>query len=518
MKLGPVHTNFSLLFIVLVAVAMMSFIGLQRIKIDADIVSSLPLNDPVIKDAVHLFSNHPLQDQLTIDVELDRDDPDLLVECGQTVEQALRESGVFKTVGMEAVAKGLPQLLGTVLQRLPVLFTADALENQVQPLLTPEKIAQRMEATQKSLLQMDGIGQAAAIAQDPLGLKDLVLGRLLYLAPTSNARIYKGHLLSSDGHHLLVTAVPSGSGTDTTVARQIEQTMAQVSEQVRRVFEPRSAHVVLTPVGAYRAALDNEVIVRKDVQLALWLTTLGVVVLLLLTFPRPMIGLLSLLPAMAGTAVALFVMTFIYKSISVMVLGFGGAILSITVDHGVALFLFMDRSNGSSGKEAANEIRSASLLASLITMGAFGSMIFSGFPIFAQLGVFAALGHFFSFLFIQLVFPYVFPSLKGERERWRPLPSLAQRLFSFGTKGAVVGLIFFGVMAFFARPDFNVNLSGMNTVSSDSQAAEKTMLTVWGNIFGKVYLMNEAPCLEDLQTKGDQLLSALEVDSNSTVL
>jgi predicted exporter len=518
MKMKHIQINFPLLFIVLIAVVMLSVVGMQRIKIDTDIVSSLPLNDPVIKDAIHLFSNHPLQDQLTIDVGLDRDDPDLLVECGQRVEQALRESELFKSVGMEDVAKGLPQLLGTVLQRLPVLFTADALESQVQPLLTPEKIAQRMETTHKSLLQMDGIGQAAAIAQDPLGLKDLVLGHLLYLAPTSNARIYKGHLLSSDGHHLLVTAVPFGSGTDTTLARQIEQTMAQVSEQVRRVFEPRGVHVVLTPVGAYRAALDNEVIVRKDVQLALWFTTLGIVVLLLCTFPRPLIGLLSLLPAMAGTVVALFVMTFLYKSISVMVLGFGGAILSITVDHGVAFFLFMDRSNGSSGKEAANEVRSASLLATLTNMGAFGAMIFSGFPIFGQLGVFAALGHFFSFLFIQLVFPYVFPSLKGSRERLCPLPSLAQRLFSFGTKGAVVGLVIFGVMACFAKPDFQVNLSGMNIVSSDSQAAEKTMLTVWGNIFGKVYLMNEAPSLEALQANGDQLLSSLEADSNSTVL
>jgi hypothetical protein len=302
------------------------------------------------------------------------------------------------------------------------------------------------------------------------------------------------------------------------VARQIQQTGAQISEKVRRDFEPRGAHVVLTPVGAYRAALDNEVIAREDVQLSLWLTTLGVAVLLLFTFPRPMIGLLSFLPAMAGTVVALFAMTFIYKSISVVVLGFGGAILAITVDHGVAFFLFMDRAHGSSGKEAAKEVRSASLLATMTNMGAFGAMIFSGFPIFAQLGVFAALGHFFSFLFIQLIFPYVFPSLEETRGRLCLLPSLARRLFSFGTKGAVAGLLFFGVMVFFAKPAFNVNLSGMNTVSSASQAAEKTMLTVWGNIFGKVYLMNEAQSLEALQANGDKLLRALEADSNSTVL
>ncbi len=514
----PIRTNLPLLLIVLVTTAAMSAVNWHRIRIDTDIVASLPMNDPVIRDAIHLFTNHPLQDQLTIDVGLDRDDPDLLVECGQTVEQALRESGLFKSVGMDSVAKDLPRLMETVVKRLPALFTAQALEEQVQPLLAPEKIAVRMKAIQKNLLQMEGIGQANAIAQDPLGLKDLVLNRLLYLAPTTNARIYKGHLISVDGRHLLVMAVPVGSGTDTTLARQLEQTVKQVVERVRGASEPHGARATLTPVGAYRAALDNEVIVSGDVQHALLLTTLGVAVLLLLAFPRPLIGLLSLLPAMAGSVAALFVMTFIYRSISVVVLGFGGAIISITVDHGVAYFLFMDRPGGSSGREAADEVRSASLLATLTTMGAFGAMIFSGFPIFGQIGVFAALGHFFSFLFIQLIFPRIFPSLGTSRKCWRLLPSVAERLFSFGSRGALAALVFFIVLTFFARPGFNVNLSEMNTVSRETLAAEQTMMSVWGNIFGKVYLMTEAPSLDALQAKGDQLLSLLEADPNSAVL
>jgi uncharacterized protein len=518
MEMKSARTNIPLLLVVLAVAAAMFTFGWMRTRIDTDIVSSLPQDDPVIKDAMHLFSNHPLQDQLTIDVLIDGDDPDLLVACGQAVEQALRESGLFKSVGMETVARGLPQLMEAVLERLPVLFTSEALDEQVRPLLTPEKITLRMEAVQKGLLQMDGIGQANAIARDPLGLKDLVLGRLLYLAPTTTARIYKGHLISGDGRHLLVTAVPTGSGTDTTLAGQLAQAVDQVQERVSRAFEPHGARVTLTPVGAYRAALDNEVIVRGDVERALWLTTLGVAVLLVLSFPRPLIGLLSMLPAMAGTIAAFFVMSLFYRSISVMVLGFGGAIISITVDHGVAYFLFLDRPNESSGKEAADEVWSASLLATLTTVFAFGALSFSGFPIFRQLGLFAALGHCFSFLFIHTIFPHVFPSLQAAGERWRPLPSVAERLFSFGPKGALTALVFFIVMVFFAKPDFNVNLSAMNTVSRDTRAAEQTMLTVWGDIFGKVFLMTEAASLEALQAKGDELLHMLEADLNPAVM
>ena len=99
MEMKSARTNLPLLLIVLVAAAAMSTIGWQRIRIDTDIVSSLPQGDPVIKDAMHLFSNHPLQDQLTIDVGLDRDDPDLLVECGEEVEQALRGERVVQKRG-----------------------------------------------------------------------------------------------------------------------------------------------------------------------------------------------------------------------------------------------------------------------------------------------------------------------------------------------------------------------------------------------------------------------------------
>ena len=84
--------NFPLLVIVLVVAAGLFFIGWQRIQIDTDIVSSLPQDNPVIRDAVHIFLNHPFQDQLTIDVGLDRPDPDTLVACGEVVAKALRGS------------------------------------------------------------------------------------------------------------------------------------------------------------------------------------------------------------------------------------------------------------------------------------------------------------------------------------------------------------------------------------------------------------------------------------------
>lgn len=516
MKSG--RTRYAVLITVLLMAAVLFAIGWHMIRIDTDIVSSLPQDDPVIRDAIYIFRHHPFQDQITIDVGLDRHDPDQLVACGRAVEEALRASGLFRRVGMADMSEGLPQLVQSVTARLPVLFSQRELETRVAPLLAPGRIEERIVRLRQSLLQMEGIGQAAVMAQDPLGLKDLVLARLLYLAPSQDARIYQGQLLSADGRHLLVTAVPANSGTDTASARRLAAYLSQLNQDMARRFAEQGIQITLTPVGAFRAALDNEVIVRRDINMALIFSSIGIAVLLLLAFPRPLIGLLSLVPAVVGTLVAFFVFALLRPEISIMVLGFGGAIIAITVDQGIAYLLFLDRPSRTLGRQASHEVWAIGLLAVLTTVGAFSALMLSDFSVFQQLGLFSALGICFSFLFVHFVFPHIFPSLAASRERFLPLPRLADRLFSFGTRGAVAALALAGGMLFFAWPQFNVNLSAMNTVSQATRLAEKKLVDVWGDIFNKVFLMTEADTPAGLQVENDHLLSLMAADKTADLL
>ena len=512
------RTNFPLLIVVLVVAAGLFITGWQRIRIDTDIVSSLPQGDPVIRDAVHIFKNHPFQDQLTIDVGLEQADPDTLVTCGRAVETALKESDLFKSAGMDDLSGGLPQLMKIVVANLPLLFTTEELEKKVAPMLAPEAVERRMGVLREGLLQMDAIGQSATISEDPLGLKDIALGKLLRLAPTQTARVYKGQLISGDGRHLLVMATPIASGTDTAFAGRLAAELERIGARIEAHFAGQGIEVTLTPVGAYRAALDNETIVRSDVQRAILFSSIGIAILLMLAFPRPLIGLLSLLPALVGTLTAFFVFSLIKPSISIMVLGFGGAIISITVDHGIAYLLFLDRPRHSYGKRASREVWAVGLLAVLTTVGAFGALMIGDFLILQELGLFTALGICFSFLFVHTIFPKIFPALKAAKERSLPLPKVADRMFSMGNKGAFAALVIFLFMIFFAAPDFNMDLSAMNTVSSETRAAEKRLASVWGDIFSKVFVMTEADAIPALQDQSDRLLAAMEADSDKLLL
>lgn len=508
------HTiNIPLLLIVIAVTCGLALLGLKRLDIDTDVVKSLPTSERVIVDALEILQNHPIHDQVAVDIMLDRDAPDILVECAVFLEKKMQASGLFAETGMGDTGAMIPELSQQIAGHLPLLFTRQELENSIGPRLRPDSIRMRLQGILADMESLEGIGQASFIASDPLGLKDLVLARMIHLTPTAAATFYKGNLLSRDGRHLLLTGRPKTAGTDTATARQLTGLFDEASRELAGKYGPAGIQVALTPAGAYRAALDNEDIIRHDVQLALGLTTAGLALLLLIAFPRPLIGLLTLLPALAGTAMALFVYSLLHSSISILVLGFAGALISIMDDHSITYLLFLDRPYAIKGKHVAGEVQAiGGTMALLTTIGAFIVLSFSGFPVFAQLGQFTALGFLFTFLFIHLVFPKIFPVMPSAGNRVPPLRSLAGLLFNTGKPGACAAVVLALVLLFFAKPEFHISLGDMNTVSDETLAAERMFSRVWGDIGKKVYLMNTAASLDELQQQNDRLLARLEED------
>ena len=510
--------NYRLLTIVSVLVVLLAGLGLLRLDIDTDVVRSLPSGEKVISDGLDIFEHHPIHDQIAVDITVDGDDPDTLVAIADFLEQKMEESNLFVQVGTDAISELIPELALHAAQNLPLLFSWQELKDNVTPLLTPERITQRILKLYHDLSSMEGIGQAEFIGRDPLGLKDQILAKMAPLAPSLGTKFYNGHLLSANGDHLLVVARPLAGGTDTASARKISELLAESSRELSRQYSSSGRQVTLTPIGAFRAALDNERIIRHDVRLALILATAGIGLLLLFSFPRPLIGLLSLVPALAGTSAALFVYSLFNSSLSIMVLGFGGAIISITVDHGIAYLLFLDRHRETKGKEASHEVWAIGIMAVITSIGAFLILSCSGFPIFTELGRFTALGILFSFLFVHSVFPRIFPTMPPASDRALPLRKLVGALYNTGKPGAIAAIFFFCGLFFFASPRFHVSLSSMNTVSDATLKADAVFAEVWGAVDDRVFLMHSAGSIAEIQRGNDQLLAKIEDDMQQDVL
>jgi predicted exporter/SAM-dependent methyltransferase len=268
----------------------------------------------------------------------------------------------------------------------------------------------------------------------------------------------------------------------------------------------------VTASGAYRAALDNETIAKRDTRLALILTTLGIALLLLFAFPRPLIGLLALLPSTVGMIAALFVCSFLFKSISMLAVGFGGAIMGFTVDLGITYLLFLDQPYETYGRKITRTVWSAELLAVLTTVGSFLLLLISDFKILAEIGVFSALGVFFALVFVLFVFPIIFPTMPPAMRPSNPFLMNVLKKIATPAKWKLVTAVLFGfVMLFFSWPEFNVDINSMNSLSKKTLDAGKT-LQAWGDFSGKCYVFLETTSLDQLQKKNDQLMYSLSND------
>jgi predicted exporter/SAM-dependent methyltransferase len=513
MSIRKYQIKWSIVAIAFFVVAILFVWESRHLKIETDILESMPQNDPVLSDARRIIRHLPIQDRLFIDISREVADRDKLVQAASIITDKLRKSGLFTKVGIGDEANNFPELIAHVNDNLPGLMSASDLEQKIQPLLEPDKIRAAMAQNRQSLEQLEGIGRSEMMSKDPLGFSGVILGQLSALLPGNKAQFYQGQLISADGRHALIIAKISGSGTDTAKAASIAKLLKDIEKELVADKSQAGDNYVLTAAGAYRAALDNETIAKSDTRLAIILTTLGIALLLIFAFPRPLIGLLALLPSTVGAIAALFVCSFLFKSVSMLAVGFGGAIMGFTVDLGITYLLFLDQPHETYGKRITREVWSAELLAVLTTVGSFLLLLISDFKILAEIGVFSALGVGFALVFVLFVFPLIFPSMPPAARQSSPVLVNALKAIASPAKWKLVGAASFGlVMLFFSWPVFNVDLNAMNSVSQESIDAGQKMQKIWGDLSGKCYIFLEAQSVSGLQEKNDQLLKFLSAD------
>lgn len=510
--------NWTIVLVVALIAAGLFYWESQNLKIETDILESMPHDDPVLADAKIIIKHLPVQDKVFIDLEQTSTDRDKLVNTAVKLSDKLNKSGLFTRVGISDDAKNFPDLVAHVNDSLPSLLNASDLERKIAPLLTPDKIREAMEQNRQGLEQLEGIGRSTMIAKDPLGFSGVILKQMSALLPANTAQFYQGQLISEDGKHALIIARIKGSGTDTSTAAKIQKLLADCQNELA-LNKDSDDQYMLTSVGAYRAALDNETIAKRDTRLAIILTTLGIALLLIFAFPRPLIGLLALLPSTVGAIAALLICSFFFKSLSIIAVGFGGAIMAFTVDLGLTYLLFLDQPHKTYGNKVAQELWSAELLAVLTTLGAFLLLLISDFKILAQIGVFAAMGSTLALLFVHFVFPKIFPAMPPASKPSNPMLLRVVNKIAAPANWKIMSAVIFGViMIVFAKPVFNVDLNAMNSMSEETINADKKMQDVWGNLSGKCYAFLEASSMTQLQKKNVELLTWLSDDARQEKL
>lgn len=504
----------ALLVFAIVGICVAIAIGIFRIRIDNDITTVIPGGDPVIQSTRDVIKINPVWDRIVIDLgnEGGPDDPELLVAAANYVSEQIAQIPYLENVSMVPNQSAAADLPATIIEHLPQLFSKKEIEKEFADLISEKNVRHILEINLRELAGMNGIGQAELISKDPLRLRERVFMRMAGAVPLEDISIYKAHLLSGDGRHILLMAKPKTSGVESGSARKIRDAMENISEGLKNIENGRFATVRLTDIGAYRAAIDNETTIRQDASRAMIIVTIGVGLLLFLTFRRPWLAGLAFLPAILGMGLALFVYSLVWRTISAIALGFAGALISITIDAAIAFLLFLDSGIAKDGKEASRKVFFVSLFAALTTVGAFLALTISDFPLLKQLGLIAALGVAFSFLIVHTFFPLLIPRLKSARRkpalRTEKILGRAARLNPKHVFIAAILLVI--VLAPFVRPDFHIDMNSMNSVKDETLAAERTVADTWGNVMGQTYIVASANSEKSFHAKLDSLAAFID--------
>jgi predicted exporter/SAM-dependent methyltransferase len=508
--------------VILIGVGASFWFGKSRLRVDNDITAALPEKDEVVAAARRILKHHPALENVFIQISLMGKVTDLetLVEAGDLVVAALGKSGLVKVISGQGGLEYFSVMMHTVTDNLPLFMTEADLEGRVQDMLQPGQLEKLLQDEHRDLFGLTGLGQTEYLSKDPLGLRNLMLSRMSSAMPFQGGTFRRGHIVSKDETKLLIIAEPLASAQDTAFARRITEVLENAIVRLKEVPTPEGTQLKMIYAGAFRAALDNERIIRRDASRTLILVTIGLTIMVLVSFRRPWLGILAMVPAIAGIMLATFVYALMRDSIFAISMGFGGALIAIAVDHGLAYVILLDKAYETKGPQISKEVWSVASLTVLTTIVAFLSLTVLGIPLFTEVGLFAALGVGFAALFVHLFFPTLFYRLKGSgRNNPMPMERLMDWLNASSNWATVVVFSMFALlMLFFVKLQFNVDLTSMNTVAPQTLEAEETIGKTWGNLSNRAYIMATGQTEKALWAEVDRLGDFLKNQKDASVL
>lgn len=412
-------TPLLIIFAVLLLLLTLSSTG---IHLKEDIMDLLPVDDPVIKKHHTIIKGFKRMDLTFFDIgPLDDNSnpgPDDLIAAGDELVEKLNGSGLFSEIFYRWEESDLFEALDLLGNHRASLFTAED-EKKLEEKLAPEAIRANLVNWRRMLTESPAPAISRSFYKDPLSMNSLILSKIAALRMSGTAvKMEQGRVFSSDLKHLLILAKPKFPGTDSVHAKKLVTAVGQAINKVTNDSKEKPLRIAY--LGSHRFSLDNSTMIKRDIERTLTLSLVAIITLSLLVYRRPLLSLITVIPALFGAFFASGILRIFSPEISAISIGCGAMLAGIAVDYGIHILFHIDRSLKS--EHDCNEI--AAVLARLIrplflgaitTIGAFLCLQASLMPGLRQLGLFASFGIGGAFLFSIIALPLIIPKRAAKK-------------------------------------------------------------------------------------------------------
>ncbi len=446
------------------------------LRLEEDISAMLPSRDPALAPYQTLLAHFNPMNTLFAVVsaeEKDTGSPDFLVQSADSLADLMRRSPYFTKISYRWEYGALDRTQRLMRRFMPNLCT----EEDLAALLAKtsyDSIYFRLHTWKKTLMESPAPFLTRAFLEDPLGFDTPMMQKLAAASSAgSGVTVHQGRLMSTDLRHALIIAVPAIPATD---SRQSARFVAFMDSAVHVVRLRAPEPVRIAYISGHRFANENSRRIKKDIGFTMSLSLVAISLITLLFFSRPLLVLLTLVPALFGALVALGCMRWISPDLSAIALGSGSFLVGITVDISTHLLFHIDREKNGGGLRAKALLRGSLRLPLLLgagtTIAAFLTLMASSLPGYRQLSAFAMLGVCGSLAFVFITLPFLIPE-PGKKRRDAPVtpaPALEKLLRGASARRIpvvlAVGAVSVLLLPGFLRLRLDGDLQKLNAVST----------------------------------------------------
>ncbi len=283
----------------------------------------------------------------------------------------------------------------SILQYAPQILGEQSLK-RIDERLTAQGVSDQLRGIYRSSMKMESVFTNSLVRTDPLNTRQFIFERLQALPASMgyDVSLEDGHFVSRDGLHAMVIIETPVKMTE---GRESATLVAALQERIKSLPEYISADII----SGHVHAVSNERVIKRDIQFASLLVSIAFLVLFVLLFPDPRIGLVFAIPVI-GVALSINVVSLFMGSLSYLVIGIGTAVAGITVDHGLHMYIALRKESTSAQIASVSRLI---VIDSITTVFGFGALFLSQVQGYHQLAFFAILCVVFSLLLAVFILP-----------------------------------------------------------------------------------------------------------------
>ena len=518
------HRPIVLLFtVILWLLAVFSASGL---KLNENIMDLLPDKDSRISAFREIYDKFNPMNTVFIDIALTggKHNPELLISSADSVYTSLKNTSFFNDIIYRWQFQDLQKALKVLSDHRTVLFTKED-SIAIQKKLSYAYISKRMLEWKRAMLETPSPFLAEQFINDPFNFNAIFQKKLIgSQAANENITIHQGRLFNKSLDHILIIAQPKFKSTDTGSSRE----MIEFLDSLFKNLKDKSGDLIdISYLSAHRFSVENANRIQSDIQRTVSIALIAIIILSLLVYSRPVLMILTLLPALFGSALSLGIIRIFDPAISAIIIGSGAMLIGITVDYGIHFLYHVDQTFSPGGSESSISIATRLIKPLVLSAGttiiAFLALQFSDLPGYRQLSWFVMFGIFGALIFVILILPLLVKISAQDKKPLLKLYKIFPLLFDFIRKRRAFILIFIGLLTIAAIPgflkiEFDGDVQNLNAVSPTIQKDIMKIKNVYGNILSSTLMMVKSDEMDHALQKNEIILKKIKQKfSNDTI-